>query len=288
MESLNYNHLYYFWTVCTEGGFSKAADRLGIAQSAVSSQIAKLEDRFGEKLMDRGPRGFKLTEAGQIAFAQAEHIFRQGNDLVQYFKSGKMKASLRIGVLGGLSKNMQSRLLSPAIRDPDVELILEMGDSKGLLDRLANYHIDAVLSDFAFPSSETEPLTQLQVATESVCLVSRRSKAFKKSKKWTDELQFGIYLPAKSSPLTYAILETLKLHSPAVVVRGYIDDIAFLRLLAIETDAVVAIPKIGVNRELVSGELVVLHEFKRIRQNYFLIHRQNGKRHPMIEKIVNA
>jgi LysR family transcriptional activator of nhaA len=282
MEWLNYHHLYYFWLVCTEGGFSKAAARLRIAQSSVSLQISKLEDHFGERLMERGPRGFKLTEAGQVTFAQADEIFRQGNDLLQYFRSGKMKAGFRIGVLGGLSKNMQLRLLSPIISDPAVELVLEMGDSKVLLDRLINYQIDAVLSDAPFPSSEAEPLTQLEIATEPVCLVTKAFKGKKRPQKIPDRLRNGIYLPAKSSPLTSAILETLKVDSQTVSIRGYIDDIAFLRLLAIETDSVVAIPKIGVKRELESRELVVVHEFRKIRQSYFLIHRQKGKRHPML------
>jgi LysR family transcriptional activator of nhaA len=285
MEWLNYNHLFYFWTVCTEGGFSKAAARLRIAQSAVSLQIAKLEDRLGEKLMERGPRGFKLTEAGQVTFAQADEIFRQGNDLLQYFKSGKMKASFRVGVLGGLSKNMQLRLLSSVLLDPTVELVLEMGDSAVLLDRLTNYQLDAVLSDVPFPSSEAEPLTQIEVATAPVCLVLKPIARKRSSGTLADALKNGIYLPAKSSPLTSAILEILKVESPTLSIRGYIDDIAFLRLLAIESDSVVAIPKIGVKRELESNELVVVHEFRKIRQSYFLIHRQKGKRHPMLNQI---
>ena len=75
MEWLNYHHLYYFWIVCKEGGFSKAAIKLRISQSAVSLQVSKLEDYLGEKLMERGPRGFKLTEAGQVTLSQAEEIF---------------------------------------------------------------------------------------------------------------------------------------------------------------------------------------------------------------------
>jgi LysR family transcriptional activator of nhaA len=288
MEWLNYNHLFYFWTVCTEGGFSKAASRLRIAQSAVSLQISKLEDHLGERLMDRGPRGFTLTEAGQVTFAQADDIFRQGNDLLQYFKSGKMQASFRIGVLGGLSKNMQLRLLASIVRDPTVELVLEMGDSNVLLDRLTSYQIDAVLSDVPFPSSEAQPLTQTEVATEPVCLVNKAFKGKRSSRDITDALKNGIYLPAKSSPLTSAILETLKVESRSFSIRGYIDDIAFLRLLAIETDSVVAIPKIGIKRELENKELIVVHEFRRIRQSYFLIHRQKGKRHPMLSKVRNG
>jgi hypothetical protein len=115
-----------------------------------------------------------------------------------------------------------------------------------------------------------------------VCLVTKAFKGKKRPQKIPDRLRNGIYLPAKSSPLTSAILETLKVDSPNVSIRGYIDDIAFLRLLAIETDSVVAIPKIGVKRELESRELVVVHEFRKIRQSYFLIHRQKGKRHPML------
>lgn len=134
MEWLNYHHLYYFWTVCKEGGFSKAAIKLRIAQSAVSIQVSKLEDHLGEKLMERNPKGFKLTEAGQVALAQAEEIFRQGNDLVQYFKSGKMKSSFRIGALGALSKNLQFKLLAPVIDDPAIELSLEVGDSLQLVE----------------------------------------------------------------------------------------------------------------------------------------------------------
>lgn len=287
MEWLNYHHLFYFWVVCKEGGFSKAGNKLRISQSAISLQISKLEDFLGEKLMDRGPRGFNLTEAGQVTLAQAEEIFRQGNDLIQYFRSGKMKASFRIGALGGLSKNLQLKLLSPVIKDPSVELILEVGDSNVLLERLINYQLDAVLSDVPFPSSEAVPLTQTEIMSEPICLVGR-----KKNKSSTLStaalLKSGVYFPAKSSPLTSSILEYFDSEAVEFVSRGFVDDIAFLRLLALETDASVIIPKIGVKRELDAAELFVIHEFKNIRQSYYMIHRQKGKRHPMLKKILGA
>ena len=124
--------------------------------------------------MERGPRGFKLTEAGEVTLAQAEEIFRQGNDLLQYFKSGKMKSSFHVGALGALSKNLQLKLLSSVIEDPTIELSLEVGDPLVLVDRLVNYKIDALLSDIAIPSSEAEPLAQTEIASEIICLVSRR------------------------------------------------------------------------------------------------------------------
>ena len=288
MEWLNYHHLYYFWIVCKEGGFSKAALKLRISQSAVSLQISKLEDSFGEKLMERGPRGFKLTEAGQVTLSQAEEIFRQGNDLLQYFRSGKMKSSFRVGVLGGLSKNLQLKILSEVISNTNTELLLEVGDAPVLIDRLVNYKLDAVLSDVTIPSSEAEPLSQTEIASEVVCLVSRKKPKKGNSENLSAILSNGLYLPAQSSPITSALLDFVSAEIEAPYIRGFIDDIAFLRLLALETDSLVAIPKIGVRRELEAGELHINHEFKKIRQNYFLVYRQKGKRHPMLKLLLKG
>lgn len=287
MEWFNYHHLYYFWIVCKEGGFSKAAVKLRIAQSAVSMQISKLEDYLGEKLMERGPRGFTLTEAGQITLAQAEEIFRQGNDLLQYFRLGKMKSSFRIGALGGLSKNLQLSLLSDIISNSGIELSLEVGDAQMLVDRLLNYKLDVLLSDFPMPSSAAEPLIQTEIASEMVCLVSRR-KQKKMDSNFSSLLKNGVYLPAQSSPITTAVLDVLSAEVKVPYVRGFIDDIAFLRLLALETDSIVAIPKIGVRRELEAGELHVVHEFRKIKQRYFLVYRQKGKRHPMLNQLLKS
>ncbi len=288
MEWLNYHHLYYFWTVCKEGGFSKAALKLRIAQSAVSLQVSKLEDHLGEKLMERGPRGFKLTEAGQVTLAQAEEIFRQGNDLLQYFRSGKMKSSFRVGALGGLSKNLQLKILDGVLADSKTELSLEVGDASVLIDRLVNYKLDAVLSDTPIPSSEAEPLAQTEIASETVCLVNRRKSKKTDSENLSALLAKGIYMPAQSSPITSALLEFVTVQSKTPYIRGYIDDIAFLRLLALETDSVIAIPKIGIRRELEAGELHIVHEFKKIRQSYFLVYRQKGKRHPMLNQLLKG
>ncbi len=288
MEWLNYHHLYYFWMVCKQGGFSKAAVKLRIAQSAVSLQVSKLEDHLGEKLMERGPRGFKLTEAGQVTLAQCEEIFRQGNDLLQYFRSGKMKSSFRVGALGGLSKNLQLKILSHMIEDSKTELSLEVGDAAVLIDRLVNYKLDAVLSDAPIPSSEAEPLAQTEIASETVCLISRRKPKKLDSENLSALLAKGLYMPAQSSPITSALLDFVSAQIKAPYIRGFIDDIAFLRLLALETDSIIAIPKIGVRRELEAGELHIVHEFKKIKQSYFLVYRQKGKRHPMLNQLLKA
>ncbi|MCU0924045.1 MAG: LysR family transcriptional regulator, partial [Burkholderiaceae bacterium] len=48
---LNYRHLYYFWVVTKEGGFSRAAERLDMAVQTISAQVRELEKALGHQLL---------------------------------------------------------------------------------------------------------------------------------------------------------------------------------------------------------------------------------------------
>src|SRR6266581_4733713 len=69
-------HLAALQAVTQEGSFSRAAVRLGYAQSAVSQQIAMLERLVGEQLVVRpgGRRPISLTEAGELLLGHADAI----------------------------------------------------------------------------------------------------------------------------------------------------------------------------------------------------------------------
>jgi DNA-binding transcriptional LysR family regulator len=60
--------------VAERGSFSAAAESLAYTQSAVSQQIAALEREAGATLVDRGPRGIRLTDAGRALVSHAEDI----------------------------------------------------------------------------------------------------------------------------------------------------------------------------------------------------------------------
>jgi DNA-binding transcriptional LysR family regulator len=64
-------HLQTLVAVAEEGGFSRAADRLRIAQSAVSRTIRDLERELGRPLFDRSTHHVELTVAGQLALDRA-------------------------------------------------------------------------------------------------------------------------------------------------------------------------------------------------------------------------
>ncbi|MEM1289413.1 MAG: LysR family transcriptional regulator, partial [Pseudomonadota bacterium] len=83
---LNYHHLRLFRAVAHEGNLTRSADKLALSQSALSTQIKKLEDSLGVSLFNRKGRQLVLTEAGRIALDHADAIFAVGDELVQTVK----------------------------------------------------------------------------------------------------------------------------------------------------------------------------------------------------------
>ena len=71
---LNLNRLRIYIEVASRGSFSAAADALSYTQSAVSQQIAALEAETGVTLIERLPRGVRLTQAGEVLLTYAEGI----------------------------------------------------------------------------------------------------------------------------------------------------------------------------------------------------------------------
>lgn len=68
---MNLRQLETFVAVAEESSFSRAADRLHVVQSAVSAGIRALEAELGAALLDRGPRGATLTDAGTALLPEA-------------------------------------------------------------------------------------------------------------------------------------------------------------------------------------------------------------------------
>ncbi|RYY95227.1 MAG: LysR family transcriptional regulator, partial [Comamonadaceae bacterium] len=88
MARLNYHHLHYFWAVAKEGNLTRAAARLHVSQSALSTQIRQLEEQLGQPLFERRGRVLQLTEAGRLALGYADSIFTAGTELLAVLGEG--------------------------------------------------------------------------------------------------------------------------------------------------------------------------------------------------------
>ena len=72
--------LRYFLAIAEHGSFSKAASTVYVAQSALSHQLAQLEEELGQSLFHRLPRGVEMTPAGRAFHPHALSILRQVED----------------------------------------------------------------------------------------------------------------------------------------------------------------------------------------------------------------
>ena len=80
-------HLKAFVEVATQGSYVRAANSLGIAQSALSRQVASLEREVGGRLFHRNGRGVALTEIGQRVLPQGRALIADASAFAQAARS---------------------------------------------------------------------------------------------------------------------------------------------------------------------------------------------------------
>jgi DNA-binding transcriptional LysR family regulator len=124
--------------VAARGSFSAAAESLSFTQSAVSQQVAALERECGAKLLERGPRGVRLTDAGRALVEHADAILARIDDAEQELAAiaGLRGGRLRLATFQSAGSTIVPLALGEFHRrHPDVELIvtLEEQDARGTL-----------------------------------------------------------------------------------------------------------------------------------------------------------
>ncbi len=119
-------HLRYFVTVATERSFSRASEKLHIAQPPLSRQIQQLEEELGSQLLHRG-RPITLTESGRYLFEQALQILQRTDEMgamTRRIGAGK-KRQFGIGfVASTLYSTLPGLIRSFRTRATDVEIVL--------------------------------------------------------------------------------------------------------------------------------------------------------------------
>jgi DNA-binding transcriptional LysR family regulator len=157
-DRMELRHLRYFLAVADELNFRRAAEKLGIAQPPLSSQIHDLENEIGVQLFRRIPKGAELTEAGVAFLSAVPAVFDKVERAVTLAQKGGRGevGQLRVGYTGSAAFNQIVPESLRAFRRayPSVELTLEELNSPQLLDQLNRLRLDAV---FIRPGKEPPP-----------------------------------------------------------------------------------------------------------------------------------
>lgn len=288
MARLNFHHLHYFWAVAKDGNLTRAATRLHVSQSALSTQIKQLEEQLGQPLFDRVGRTLKLTEAGQLALGYAESIFAAGNELTALLREGRRAARqvLRIGAVATLSRNFQENFVRPLLERADVELVLQSGSLDDLLGRLRVHTLDLILSNRRVHASAADPWRCRRIARQPVSLVGRprpKRRAFR----FPDELaEVPLLLPGRDNDIRAGFDLMCDQLGIRYRLRAEVDDMALLRLLARDSDSVALLPTVVVQDELRSGLLVEYAVVPDLHESFFGISMERRFEPPLLKSLL--
>ena len=141
-------HLSYFVAVAEELHFRRAAERLHIAQPAVSEQIRKLEAELDVRLLERTQRSVSLTVAGEAFLEEARRVLEQAERARRAARSARAEVTgrLRVGYLAdALPAAVPWALRRFGAAAPQIEVQLERHASRRLVADVASGQLDAAV-----------------------------------------------------------------------------------------------------------------------------------------------
>jgi LysR family transcriptional activator of nhaA len=292
MDSLNFHHLRYFWTVAREGSLRQAAEKLHISPPSISAQIGELEAALGEKLFRRTGRTNVLTDSGQIALRYADELFGLGRELHAALRQQPTTQALRlhVGVADSFPKLVTQQILQPVFAMPRViHVICREGKVVDLLGQLAAHRLDVVLSDEPATGGAkvrvfNHPLGECGVTfCAGARLAGLLRKGFPRSLHGAPAL-----LPAEGTGLRRALDRWFQSLSIVPRVLGEFEDGALMKVMAADGRGFIPVPTLVVQEAVDRFSLRVIGATEKCREQFFAITADRRIHHPAVAVITGA
>jgi DNA-binding transcriptional LysR family regulator len=171
---MDLRQLSYFLAVAEEGQFTRAAERVSVAQPAVSAQIRRLEAELGEPLFHRTQRAVRLTAAGEALLPHARAALAaadRGRATIASLR-GMLLGRLEVGVAGPVDHRFAEALGDFHRAHPAVEIALTQQQNEPLLEAVERGEIDVAIVGIGAQPVPPGIRTRI-VATEPLVLAVR-------------------------------------------------------------------------------------------------------------------
>ena len=143
---LDVESLRVFREVVASDGFTAAADRLGMTQSAVSHKIKRLEERLGLELMRRDGSGFTVTADGRDLLTYADDLVNMHDAAVDHLQRSTLTGQVLLGCNEEVAATALADVASRFRRThPDVRLEIRVHDSAVVAGWLESGEVDVAL-----------------------------------------------------------------------------------------------------------------------------------------------
>ncbi len=167
-------HLRYFIAVADELSFSRAAQKLHIAQPPLSQQIQALETELGVRLFDRKSRPLQITQAGQVFLAEARitlEKLEQAVTTTQLVHQGEL-GYLTVGFTSSMANGILTTIMHTFQQEyPNVKLILREKNCNVQIQGLRDRDTDIAFVYQDYKSFQSNDLEALLVSQEPLVVV---------------------------------------------------------------------------------------------------------------------
>lgn len=210
-HAMNLRFVEAFYWVASLKSISRAAEKLYLTQSAMSSRIATLEDELGVLLLDRRDKQFKLTGAGARFLVYAEKLLELQREVKQEMGSGQpMAVSMRIGAIESVLHSWLIPWLEKLRADhPGLELELTVETTPILVDLIQRGTLDLV---FAVLPASSEGVRNQALPAMEMAFVGHPELHKKRNYRLEDLSDMELLTFQKGSQPHVTLLDLFRVH----------------------------------------------------------------------------
>jgi DNA-binding transcriptional LysR family regulator len=257
---MNRNHLALFHAVAQAGGISRGAERLHVSQPAVSKQIKELEDALGIRLLERLPRGSRLTDGGKLLAQYVQHmavVEEETARAIEEFR-GLKRGRLAVGASTTIGAYLLPQVFGEFHRQhPDIELQLEIANTETIQNQLMEGSIEVGLTEGLMEAEHLD--SEVFHEDELVAIAPRGHPLLKQKRVTARELCREPFILREAGSGTRAVVEralgkrgltvkpVLSLASPEAIKRAVIAGVG-----------VAIVSRLAIGCELQIGSLAIV------------------------------
>jgi LysR family transcriptional regulator, transcriptional activator of nhaA len=286
---VNYQHLYYFWSVVRFGGVGRAAERLKLRPHSISAQLRRFQRDEGVELLLKSGRQLALTPAGNRALRYADEIFRLGGDLkAEWDGHGPARRRLVVGVAESFPKLVSVRLLAPLLDGPEpLQLICEEERAEALLARLAVQELDVLLTDAPAPPTVRVKAFSHKLGECAVAVLAVPSLAARLKKGFPQSLsEAPAWLPTEGTALRRNLDDWARSAGSRLSTRAECSDSALMKAFAAQGGGWVPVPALAQAEACRQYRLTPVGLLPRVRESFYALTLERRVEHPGVQALL--
>jgi len=261
---LDERQLERFVDVVESGSLSRTSRHLHISQPALSKSLRMLEEQLGTKLLERGPRGVKLTKFGDLFYRRARSItaqFRRVRDDLDELR-GAATGHVALGATPGpgvLDRIVPAAVSRIAAKRPQLRLTIRSGTSQELLPALHQGDLDILFTVLDERVKGPDLKVEILFEDHFVLVVKRRHPLLSKSEITLSDLTaFRWALLQDAGALWQAVDEVASQQQLASLAPMQSNSVVFVRTMVAKSDYIGVLPSYAAEVSVESGAVTLI------------------------------